>query len=60
MKVLQDGLLAMTKDPEVIAEMLKANLDLEYAPPEKLADEVKKTLATPKPVTERAKQLLAR
>jgi tripartite-type tricarboxylate transporter receptor subunit TctC len=60
MKVLQDGLLAMTKDPEVIAEMLKANLDLEYAPPEKLADEVKKTLATPKEVTERAKQLLAR
>jgi len=50
----------MTKDPELIAEMQKANLDLEYAPPEKLADEVKKTLSIPKAVTERAKELLSR
>jgi len=60
LKALQDGFLAMTKDPEMIAEMQKANLDLEYAPPEKLAEEVKKTLSTPKSVTDRAKELLAR
>jgi tripartite-type tricarboxylate transporter receptor subunit TctC len=60
LKALQDGFLAMTKDPEMIAEMQKANLDLEYAPPEKLAAEVKKTLSTPKAVTDRAKELLAR
>jgi tripartite-type tricarboxylate transporter receptor subunit TctC len=60
MKALQDGFLAMTKDPEMIAEMQKANLDMEYAPPEKLAEEVTKTLATPKAVTDRAKDLLAR
>ena len=44
----------------MIAEMQKANLDLEYAAPEKLAEEVRKTLATPKAVTERAKELLSR
>ena len=60
MKVMQDSFLAMTKDPELVAEMQKANLDLEYAPPEKLAEEVKKTLAIPKTVTDRAKELLAR
>ncbi len=60
MKVMQASFLAMTKDPELVAEMQKANLDLDYAPPEKLADEVKKTLATPKAVTERAKELLSR
>ena len=60
MKVMQDSFLAMTRDPELIAEMQKANLDLEYAAPEKLAEEVRKTLATPKAVTERAKELLSR
>ena len=60
MKVMQDSFLAMTRDPELIAEMQKANLDLEYAAPEKLAEEVRKTLATPKTVTERAKELLSR
>jgi tripartite-type tricarboxylate transporter receptor subunit TctC len=60
MKVMQASFLAMTKDPELIAEMKKSNLDLEYAPPEKLTEEVKKTLATPKAVTERAKELLSR
>jgi tripartite-type tricarboxylate transporter receptor subunit TctC len=60
MKVMQASFLAMTKDPELIAEMKKSNLDLEYAPPEKLIEEVKKTLATPKAVTERAKELLSR
>ncbi len=60
MKVMQTSFLAMTKDPELIAEMQKANLDLEYAAPDKLAEEVKRTLATPKAVTERAKELLSR
>jgi hypothetical protein len=60
MKVMQASFLAMTKDPELIAEMQKANLDLEYAAPDKLAEEVKRTLATPKAVTERAKELLSR
>ena len=60
MKILQTSFLAMTKDAEMIAEMAKSNLDLEYAPPEKLAEEVRKTLATPKEVAERAKALLAR
>ena len=60
MKVLQTSFLQMTQDPEMIAEMKRTNLDLEYAAPEKLAEEVKKTLATPKAVADRAKELLAR
>jgi tripartite-type tricarboxylate transporter receptor subunit TctC len=60
MKAMQEAFLQMTKDPEMIAEMKRTNLDLEYAAPEKLAEEVKKTLATPKAVADRAKELLAR
>jgi tripartite-type tricarboxylate transporter receptor subunit TctC len=60
MKAMQEGFLQMTKDTEMIAEMKRTNLDLEYASPEKQADEVKKTLATPKAVADRAKELLAR
>jgi tripartite-type tricarboxylate transporter receptor subunit TctC len=59
-KVMQDSFLAMTKDPDLVAEMKKSNLDLDYASPEKLIEEVKKTLATPKAVTERAKEVLSR
>jgi hypothetical protein len=44
----------------MIAEMKKANLDLEPLGPEKLADEVRKTLATPETVTKRAREILAR
>jgi tripartite-type tricarboxylate transporter receptor subunit TctC len=60
MKVLQDGFMAMTQDPELVAEMKKANLDLEPLGPAKLVEEVRKTLATPELVTKRAREILAR
>jgi tripartite-type tricarboxylate transporter receptor subunit TctC len=60
MKALQSGFAEMMKDATMLSEMQKANLDVEYESPEKLADEVKKTLATPKAVADRAIQLLAR
>lgn len=60
LKALRSGFLAMTKDAELVAEMQKANLDLEYAPPEQLAEEVRKVLATPESVTRRAREILAR
>lgn len=60
MKALQTGFAAMAKDPQMLTEMRKVDLDVAYAPPEKLTDEVEKTLATPDAVKKRAKDLLAR
>ena len=60
LKTLQDGFTAMTKDPEVIAEMQKASLDLEPLPASNQYAEVKKTLATSASVVTRAKTLFGR
>ncbi|MDB5648602.1 MAG: hypothetical protein JWL62_122 [Hyphomicrobiales bacterium] len=59
-KVLQDGFTAMTKDPEVIAEMQRVNLDLDPLPPASLKAVVEKTLATPDDVRARAKSIFGR
>lgn len=60
LKALQAGFADMMRDEAMVSEMKRANLDMDYADPQQLAQEVKRTLATPMPVAERAKQLLAR
>lgn len=60
MKVLQDGFMEMTKDPEMIAEMQRVNLDLEPLPGEAVRAEIQKTLATPDDVKARARQIFGR
>jgi tripartite-type tricarboxylate transporter receptor subunit TctC len=60
MQVLQDGFMAMTRDPEVIAEMQRVNLDLEPMPGDKVRAEILKTLATPEDVRVRAKAIFGR
>ena len=60
LKALQEGFVAMMKDPEFLAEMEKATLDVEYASPESLNAETRKTLAAPPQVITRAKALFGR
>ena len=60
LKTLQDGFTAMTKDPEMIAEMQKTNLDLEPLPATNQYAEVKKTLSTSATVVQRAKAIFGR
>ncbi|MDB5593451.1 MAG: hypothetical protein JWM36_412 [Hyphomicrobiales bacterium] len=60
MQVLQDGFMAMTRDPEVIAEMQRVNLDLEPMTGDKVRAEILKTLATPEDVRVRAKAIFGR
>jgi tripartite-type tricarboxylate transporter receptor subunit TctC len=60
LKALQNGFMAMTQDPEMIAEMQKTNLDLEPLPASSQYAEVKKTLATSATVVQRAKTIFGR
>jgi tripartite-type tricarboxylate transporter receptor subunit TctC len=60
MQVLQDGFMAMTRDPEVIAEMQRVNLDLEPLSGDRVRAEILKTLATPEDVRVRAKAIFGR
>jgi tripartite-type tricarboxylate transporter receptor subunit TctC len=60
LKALQDGFLAMTRDPEFLAEMQKAALDVEPLPAEPLIAETMKTLAAPQSVKDRVKQIFGR
>ena len=59
-KTMQDSFNAMVKDPEVIAEMQKASLDLEPLPAERQYSEVQKTLATPDAVKQLARGIFGR
>ena len=60
LKTMQKGFEAMTRDPEMIAEMRKTNLDLEPLPAASQYAEVKKTLATSPAVIQRAKAIFGR
>ena len=60
LKTLQDGFMAMVKDPEFLAEAQKANLDVEPLPAEPLIAETLKTLATPQSVKDRVRQIFGR
>jgi tripartite-type tricarboxylate transporter receptor subunit TctC len=60
LKTLQAGFMEMTKDPEMIAEMQKTNLDLEPLPASKQYDEVRKTLETPASIINEAKSVFGR
>jgi tripartite-type tricarboxylate transporter receptor subunit TctC len=60
LKTLQDGFMAMAKDPEVVAEMQKASLDVEPLPAANQYAEVKKTLEAPKEIIDQAKSIFGR
>ena len=60
LKALQDGFMAMVKDPEFLGEMQKASLDVEPLPGDTLAAETRKTLATPQAVKDRVKSIFGR
>ena len=60
LKALQEGFQAMTKDPEFLAEMQKAGLDVEPLDGAALAAETAKTLATPQSVKDRIKTIFGR
>ena len=60
LKALQDGFMAMVKDPEFLAEMQKSSLDVEPLSASVLAAETLKTLATPQSVKDRVKAIFGR
>ena len=60
LNALQDGFMAMTRDPEFLAEMQKASLDVEPLDGATLAAETAKTLATPQSVRDRVKTIFGR
>ena len=59
-KALQAGFMAMVKDPEFLAEMEKASIDVDPVGAEELAANIRKTLATSPEVIARAKTIFGR
>jgi tripartite-type tricarboxylate transporter receptor subunit TctC len=59
-KALQAGFMAMVKDPEFLAEMDKASIEVDPVGPEELAANIRKTLATSPEVIARAKTIFGR
>jgi len=60
LKALQDGFMEMVKDPEMIAEMAKEQLDLEPLPGEALHQATLKNLDIPDDVKARARAIFGR
>jgi tripartite-type tricarboxylate transporter receptor subunit TctC len=58
--VLRDGFVAMTKDPEFIAEMKKVDLDLDPRDGAALQAATQKILNVPESIKERAKSIFGR
>ncbi len=56
-KALQDGFAAMVKDPEFLADLQKANLDVEPDTPENLARVVAATVQVPDSVRARVRSI---
>jgi tripartite-type tricarboxylate transporter receptor subunit TctC len=56
-KALREGFLAMSKDPELVAEMAKINLDLEPLGHEPLEKGIEAVLATPPDVVAKVKAI---
>src|SRR5688572_7689446 len=52
LKVMREAFAKVMKDPELIAEAKKANMDLEYMPAEEALKIMKETLSQPKDVVE--------
>ena len=59
-KALQAGFMAMVKDPEFLAEMDKASIEVDPVGAEELAANIRKTLATSPEVIARAKTIFGR
>jgi len=59
-KALRNGFVAMTRDPEFIADAKKLNADLDLATGEQVQKAVEQTLHVPEPVLARARVIFAR
>ena len=60
LKALQDGFMAMTKDPEFLSEMEKTQLEVDFADAAYLAAETQKTLSTPQSALDRIRTIFGR
>jgi tripartite-type tricarboxylate transporter receptor subunit TctC len=60
LKALRDAFVAALKDPEMIAEGQKLNIDIQYLPPERILELIKLALDAPPKLQERAVDELAK
>jgi tripartite-type tricarboxylate transporter receptor subunit TctC len=58
-KMLRDAYMRALKDPELLKETDKANMDVDPTPGEELEDLIKKVMEQPKEVIDRVKKMLA-
>jgi tripartite-type tricarboxylate transporter receptor subunit TctC len=59
-KTLRDGFLAMTKDPEFLADARKINAELDIGTGDEVLKAVQQTLNVPEPVLQRAREIFGR
>jgi len=59
-KTLRDGFMAMTKDPDFIADARKINAELDVGTGDEVLKAVQQTLNVPEPVLRRAREIFAR
>jgi tripartite-type tricarboxylate transporter receptor subunit TctC len=58
-KILRDAYMRALKDPELLKETEKANMDVDPTPGDELEDLIKKVMEQPKEVIDRVKKMLA-
>jgi tripartite-type tricarboxylate transporter receptor subunit TctC len=59
-KALRDGFIAMTKDPEFVADAKKINAELDIGTGDEVLKAVQQTLNVPEPVLQRAREIFGR
>jgi len=59
-KTLRDSFIAMTKDPEFVADAKKINAELDIGSGDEVLRAVQQTLNVPEPVLQRAREIFAR
>ena len=59
-KTLRDGFIAMTKDPEFIADANKINAELDIGTADEMLKAVQQTLNVPETVLQRAREIFGR
>jgi tripartite-type tricarboxylate transporter receptor subunit TctC len=59
-KTLRDGFMAMTKDPEFVADAKKINAELDIGTGDDVLKAVQQTLNVPEPVLQRAREIFGR
>jgi tripartite-type tricarboxylate transporter receptor subunit TctC len=59
-KTLRDGFIAMTRDPEFVADAKKINAELDIGTGDDVLKAVQQTLTVPEPVLQRAREIFGR